>query len=285
MDGIPAAERDNEVFQAFAMRIGAARQDRLAQVVLTLVGRLHEVARDLDVTQDDLSGLIAFLTEVGHSTDAQRQEWVLLADVLGLSTVVDDLAHSGRRGATPSTVAGPFYRPDAPDLPDDADLCRDGRGHRVRITGQVLDLEARPVPGASVEVWHANSEGCYENQEPDRQPEYNLRGRFQTNASGQFRCQTIRPKGYTLPSDGPVGRLFEGLGLTLERPAHIHFRITAKGFAPLVTHVFDRDDPAIGRDALFAVKPDLLGEFVRTAANPDQYALDVHFKLAPEGTQ
>ncbi|MCF1710310.1 6-chlorohydroxyquinol-1,2-dioxygenase [Tabrizicola sp. J26] len=282
MDGAPAAESQDALLEAFAERLGAAREERLAQGVLALVGRLHDLIRDLRPTPDEFSAVLGFLTDVGHNTDARRQEWVLLADVLGVSTLVEDLSQSARGRATPSTIAGPFYRPDAPDLPDGADLCRDGRGQPLDIAGQISDLSGAPIPQAVVEIWHANAQGCYENQQPDLQPEFNLRGRFRADASGRFSCRTIRPGGYMLPKDGPVGILFQRLGLGLERPAHIHFRVAAPGFRTLVTHVFDRDDPAIGRDALFAVKPELLGEFRPVSDHPERFALAVRFFLAPE---
>jgi hydroxyquinol 1,2-dioxygenase len=69
------------------------------------------------------------------------------------------------------------------------------------------------------------------------------------------------PAGYSLPDDGPVGQLARRIGLSLDRPAHIHFAVTAAGYARLVTSIFDGSDPAIGRDALFAVKPGLIGDF------------------------
>lgn len=134
-----------------------------------------------------------------------------------------------------------------------------------------------------VEVWHANAEGLYENQEPDRQPELNLHGRFGADATGGLRSVTIRPRVLTLPEDRPVGRLMNRPGLRLDRPAHLHFRITAEGFAILTMHVFDRDDPAIRRDALFGVKPDLLAGF-RPAWPDNGHRLGFTFILtAPDG--
>jgi hydroxyquinol 1,2-dioxygenase len=129
------------------------------------------------------------------------------------------------------------------------------------VQGQVLGLDRTPLGGAEVEVWHANAAGRYENQDPDNQPEHNLRGRFLTDAEGRFQFHTIRPGGYSLPDDGPVGRLARRLGLSLDRPAHIHFAVSAPAHRRLVTAIFDGADPAITRDALFAVKPALIGDF------------------------
>ncbi|MFN6979399.1 MAG: dioxygenase, partial [Gemmobacter sp.] len=233
---------------------------------------------------DDLRCALDFLTEVGLACDKRRQEWVLLSDVLGISTAVEDLARPRPAGATPNTIAGPFYRADMPEIAPGATISRDGRGETVAVTGRVADTAGRPVPGAMVEVWHADADGRYENQEPDRQPEYNLRGRLRADGEGRFRFFTIRPRGYALPGDGPVGRLFAALGLPMDRPAHIHFRVTAPGFEVLTTHVFDKGDPAIGRDAIFGVKPALLGEFrAAPAGDSARWTFDVAFVLARAG--
>lgn len=273
MDGT-TAETSHDVLHALAGRMAQSGGTRLPTAFLTTVTRLHGLVTDLRPTPDELRAVIEFLTDVGHSADARRQEWVLLADVIGVSTLVEDLNTCRPDGATPNTLAGPFYRADVPEVAQGANLSRDGIGDALDLHGQIMALGGTPVPAAMVEVWHANALGRYENQDPDLQPEFNLRGRLRTDANGRFHLSTIKPRGYALPEDGPVGRLLNGLGLRLERPAHIHFRVTAPGFDPLTTHVFDRADPAIARDALFGVKPELLADF--TAAR-----LDVTFVLAP----
>lgn len=249
----------------FAARLAAAQTavpfQRLAATVGAAVEAMQTLIRDLHLTPAELRTTIEFLTSVGHHSDPRRQEWVLLADTLGLSSAVEDLASPRPAGATPNTIAGPFYRADAPEMTAGASISRDGRGTPLAITGRVRGLDGAPVSGATVEVWQANGEGRYENQEPDHQPDHNLRGRFATDAQGRFAFLSVMPKGYALPGDGPVGRLMTALGLTLDRPAHIHFRISAPGHERLTTHVYDRDDPAIGRDAIFGVKPGLLAEF------------------------
>lgn len=279
MDGAAGESAGQTPMEALRDRLAGAREARLRDAVLRIASDVHCIVSELQASPAELRAVVDFLTDVGHATDQRRQEWVLLADVLGLSSAVQEMAAPDRPGATPQTLGGPFYRADAPDLPLGADLCRDGRGVPLRVSGQVVALDGGPVGGALVEVWHANAEGFYENQEPDRQPEFNLRGRFRADAAGRFHFRTIRPRGYALPEDGPVGRLMNRLGLRLERPAHLHFRLTAPGFRPLVTHVFDRDDPAIGRDALFGVKPGLLAAFCPEAGGS---AVETRFVLCPE---
>lgn len=265
----------------FADRLGRVAPSRLSETLGTLVLTLHQLSDDLNLTPAELRAGIEFLTEVGHAADPRRQEWVLLADAMGLSSLLEDLNSPRPSGATPNTVAGPFYRADAPDLPLGADLSRDGKGEPLAVRGQITALGGAPLPAALVEVWQANGTGKYENQEPDRQPEHNLRGRFRTDSQGRFGFRSVMPRGYALPSDGPVGRLMQALGLCLERPAHLHFRVSAKGHETLVTHIFDRADAAIGRDAIFGVKPELLADFRPAAESAAGRLLDVNLVLCP----
>lgn len=239
-------------------RLAAQGRTRLEGAVLATARVLHGLIEGLRPTSEEFRAALDFLTEVGHVTDERRQEWVLLADVIGASTLIEDLNALRPLGATPNTLAGPFYRADVPEVPLGSDLSRDGKGERLAVTGRVRALGGAAVSGASVEVWHANEDGVYENQEPDRQPEFNLRGRLRADRDGRFDFLTVKPGRTRLPGDGPVGRLMTDLGLGLERPAHLHFRVTAPGHEVLVTHVFDRDDPRIGSDPLFGVKPELL---------------------------
>lgn len=269
--------------QEFARRLATADQSRLAEAAQATIGGLHTLIATLRPSAEEFRLAIDFLTEVGHYADLRRQEWVLLADVLGVSSLIEDQNSPRPAGATPNTVAGPFYRADVPETPLGANLSRDGRGEPLSVTGRVMSLDGQGVGGAIVEVWHANAEGLYENQEPDRQPEFNLRGHFRADGQGRFRFDTIKPRGYMLPSDGPVGGLMTMLGLGLERPAHIHFRVSADGFETLTTHIFDQADPAIGRDAIFGVKPDLMAEFRTLPLNGGRrkHALDLNLVLCP----
>lgn len=261
MDGHRAGSDGQQVAQALRQRLDAARPGRLTEAVRLIADHAFIILATLRPTPEELDALVQFLTEVGYATDARRQEWVLLADVFGLSDGVMMRDEARGAGVTPSTLQGPFYRADAPLLPLGADLCRNGEGVPIVVEGRVTSEEGTALAGAMVEVWHANPQGRYENQDPDNQPEHNLRGRFRTDEAGRFWFTTIRPGGYSLPADGPVGQLAARLGLSLDRPAHIHFAVTAPGHHRLVTAIFDGSDPAIDRDALFAVKPGLIGAF------------------------
>lgn len=272
--------------RAFEARLAELEPSRLRDVLGVVVSHLHQVLWTVRPTADEIRAFIDFLTETGHYADARRQEWVLLADALGLSSALEDINNPRPSGATSETGAGPFYRSDTPRIAMGQTISRDGVGEPLLVTGLVKDLDGAPVVGAEVEVWQANADGLYENQDPDRQPEHNLRGRLTTDSQGRFRFSSVKPAGYRLPADGPVGALLGKLGLPLTRPAHINLRISAKGYDTLTTHIFDRADPAIDRDAIFGVKPDLLADFVAVPAldGKTTHTLDINLVLCPKSS-
>lgn len=263
-----------------AARLAAAPDQRLAAVTVSVVQALSGLIRQHALDRDDLRALVGFLTDVGDACSEQRQEWVLLADALGLSSTLEHQLSVRPSRATPDTLAGPFYRPGAPRRKSGEAICLDNRGAPLLFEARVSDLDGAPVKGARVEVWQANGEGLYENQAPDLQPEFNLRGCYQTGQSGVVQIRTVRPRGYAIPDDGPVGRLLARLALPKMRPAHMQFRISATGFQTLTTHVFDRSDPAIGHDPLFAVRPSLLVDFLPDPTEGLRAAFT--FVLAPD---
>jgi protocatechuate 3,4-dioxygenase beta subunit len=284
MDGSEARPTDRLLLGQLTSRLERQSGQRLADAFVAGARALHELVGILRPSGEEFRAAIEFLTEVGHASDERRQEWVLLADVIGVSSLIEDLNAPRPFGATPNTLPGPFYRPDVPEVANGSDLSRDGKGEPMTVTGRIRALDGRPVPAALVEIWGANAEGLYENQDPDQQPEFNLRGRLHADAEGQFTVHTVRPGRTRLPGDGPVGRLMASLGLGLERPAHLHVRVTAEGFQPLVTHLFDRDDPIVGCDPIFGVKPALLHSFrADTGAGPARARLDVTLALCPAG--
>lgn len=263
--GIPQTPA-RRIADQFADRVRNAPDRHLAERVSRLVAALARLVEEERVDRADLRTLIRFLTEVGHASDARRSEWVLLADALGITSLVEAQVTRRPAGATPNTIAGPFYRTGAPKRRDGESISIDGLGDRLVLGLEVADLDGEPVGGARIEVWQANAEGLYENQAPDLQPEQNLRGTYTTGPDGRALVTTVRPKGYAIPHDGPVGELLGRLGLSPERPAHLHFRISRPGFQTLTTHLFDGDDPALGADPLFAVEPALVTRFAPCGA-------------------
>lgn len=249
--------------QVVTGRNANARDERLKAVMEVITRKLHEAVKEIEPTQDEWMQAILFLTRTGHMCNDWRQEFILLSDVTGVSMLVDAINNRKPSGASESTVLGPFHVADAPQLPMGANICLDAKGEDMAISGRILDTQGKPIAGAVLDVWQANDEGFYDVQQKGIQPDFNLRGVFRTGEDGGYWFRAVKPKFYPIPDDGPVGQLLAALGRHPYRPAHLHFIIKAEGFDPLVTHIFDPDDPYINSDAVFGVKESLLAEFRR----------------------
>src|SRR5437764_14640722 len=196
-----------------------------------------------------------------------------------------------RDGATESTVFGPFHRLGAPEMAMVGNIAnRNWTGTRTLISGRVLDLDGKPVAGALLDVWQTQTNGLYDAQD-ESADELHMRGKFRTDAEGRYLIRTVRPVNYPIPSDGPVGRMLKATGRHPWRPAHTHFVVSAEGYDPVTTHIFDRIDPYLQSDAVFAVKDSLICDFV-DHPTPDKTATrlgiagpyctaEFDFRLAP----
>jgi len=282
MQAVLGAIQQENLADKVEQRIVAGSDPEVGAAVAKIVRALHTAVADVRPTTKQWRATVDFLTEVGHASDERRQEWVLLSDLLGITQLVEDINTLRPTGATPNTARGPFYRPDAPELPLGANISLDGAGERLVVTCHVRDLDGRPISGAVVETWQANGQGFYENQQPDLQPEFNLRGRFRADESGDLTYVTVKPMGYKVPDDGPVGQLLGRLGYPLHRPAHLHFIVRAPGFETVTTHVYDGADPRLGEDALLGVKPELVADFIHagTGGVRCEWTLEFTFVLA-----
>src|SRR5271165_3414984 len=255
---------------------------RLREILTSLVRHLHAFARDVELTIPEWETAIDFLTRVGHKSDDERQEFILLSDVLGISMLVETISNRKFGVATESTVLGPFHVVESPvrELGDNIDLV--GTGVPCVVTGRVVSTDGTPLPGAKLDVWQANDQGFYDVQQPEVQPRANDRGLFTADDKGEFWFRTIVPSYYPIPTDGPVGELLKATGRHAFRPAHIHFIVTAPGHRPLTTHIFVAGSQYIESDAVFAVKKSLIKEFT-PVDDPDQaakYGLSGPFSLA-----
>jgi hydroxyquinol 1,2-dioxygenase len=236
---------------------------RLRELLSSLVRHLHAFVRETEPTMAEWEYAIDFLTKTGQKCDDERQEFILLSDVLGISMLVETI-NNRAGGATESTVLGPFHVVESPrrELGDTVDLV--GTGPQCVVTGRVLTADGIPVPGAELDVWQANDQGFYDVQQPGVQPRGNGRGLFTADENGAFWFRTVVPSYYPIPTDGPVGELLIATRRHPFRPAHIHFIITAEGYRPLTTHIFVANSEYIESDAVFAVKKSLIGEFALT---------------------
>jgi hydroxyquinol 1,2-dioxygenase len=233
---------------------------RLRALVAGLIRHLHEFAIEESLTDGEWMAGIRFLTDAGHITTDQRQEFILLSDTLGLSMLVDLINHGAASTATESTVQGPFYVEGAP-WRSNGDAITDDLGDQpLLVTGHVRDTSGDPLSGATVDVWQNATNRLYAVQDETQAAE-NLRGRFRTDGHGAFAFRTVRPVDYPIPDDGPVGRMLKATGRHPWRPAHIHFMVSADGHLPVTTHVFDSESRYLESDAVFGVKPSLVRTF------------------------
>ena len=242
-------------------RMGADINPRFRTVMDSLVRHLHAFAKDVDLRQEEWDLAIDFLTQTGQICSGERQEFILLSDVLGFSMLVDAINNRRPAGATENTVFGPFHVADAPTREMGDTICLDGKGERCLFEGRVLDRHGEPIEGACVDVWSDNADGFYDVQQPDIQPKWNNRGRFITGRDGTYRFYGIKPVSYPIPDDGPVGKMLGAMERHPYRPAHMHYLVTAPGFEKIVTHTFVGDDAYITDDAVFGVKETLIAPF------------------------
>jgi hydroxyquinol 1,2-dioxygenase len=240
-------------------RMRKTKDKRLKQVMASFVKHMHAFVRDVKPTPEEWFAGVQFLTETGHWSTGKRQEFILMSDTLGVSMLVDALNYKAGEGATQSTVLGPFHREQAPQYQlGDSISKNDSDGEPCIVSGTVKDSKGRPVANAKLDIWEGGADGLYDSQKGD---EMNLRGVFHTDAQGRFHFRCVTPSFYPVPNDGPVGTMLTATGRHPMRPPHLHFWITAKGYKPLITHLFVKGGKYLDSDAVFGVKPELIIDF------------------------
>jgi catechol 1,2-dioxygenase len=242
-------------------RAGKKANRRVKFIVNSLVKHLHAFVKETGITMDEWMYGINFLTRTGHMSNNWRQEFILLSDTLGVSMLVESLNHQKMSGETESTVLGPFYIPNAPKYENGANICLDGKGEPVWVHGRVLNAKGKPIAGAKLDVWQANEDGFYDVQQKGIQPDMNLRGVFTSDTDGRYAFRSAYPRYYPIPFDGPVGDMLKALDRNPNRPAHLHFIVSAPGYETVVTHIFTPDCPWLKDDAVFGVKESLIADF------------------------
>ena len=263
---------------------------RLREIMQSFVRHLHAFAREVKLTEAEWSAAIQILTQTGHITTDQRQEFILWSDTLGLSMLVEQMAHPSANGGTENTVLGPFYVPDANERGFGESISEEPVQAPVLVHGRVTDPSGQPIAGAELDVWQNGEDRLYAVQNPEA-PESHLRGRYRSRDDGSYAFLGVRPLPYTVPDDGPVGRMIEATGRHPWRPAHIHMIVRAAGFQTLTTHIFDEQSEYLGSDVVFAVKPSLVRTFIaRSKDDPerpagvrgDWYSVENDIVLVPE---
>jgi len=255
-----------------------AENARLREIMTGLVKHLHAFVREVELTEQEWLTAIQFLTATGHMSDERRQEFILLSDILGVSTLKDLINNRKPAGLTEWSILGPFYRTGAADLPLGASIAEGVAGEPIVMSGRVLKPDGTPLAGALLDVWQSDAEGFYDLQKVDA-TQMLLRGRFRANDKGEYWFRTIKPSFYPIPEDGPVGKLLRASGRHPFRPAHIHFQLSADGYKLLTTELYLRDDPYLDSDAVFGVRESLVVDLVKhaSAAKAEQYSVTAPF--------
>ena len=260
--------------------------ERLKTIVASAVRHLHAFAREVNLTPGEWLKAIEFFTRVGKTCTPARQEFILLSDVVGLSTLVNTLHDStALEDATSTSLLGPFFREDAPTLPLGEQISQTDKSEEILLWGTVRNAAGEPIPNAKLMVWQTSSAGVYDLQEGDGSA-IDYRGTFQADTHGKYHLRTVRPLGYFIPMDGPVGDLVRAQGREGCRPAHIHFLISAQGFRELVTALYF-PGRYLETDVVFGASPELVvHEKAVDADAPLQGVASVHFDftLAREGS-
>ena len=279
--------------------------------MLGLVKHLHAFVKEVELTEAEWFQAIEILTEAGRMCSDKRQEFILFSDTLGVSMVIDLISHRKPDGATESTVFGPFHRLGAPELPAGGNIAHlDKTGVPTLVSGRVLDLDGKPIKGALLDVWQAQSSGLYDSQDASLGG-LHMRGKFHTDAEGRYLVRTVRPVNYPIPSDGPVGadaaryrppslapcpHPFRRLGRRLRAGDDAHFRpdrrvprqrcgLRGQGFADLRFRA--ARDPCDGEAARLGIDPPFLtADFdfhLKPASERGATVLDAQQRLAALG--
>jgi catechol 1,2-dioxygenase/hydroxyquinol 1,2-dioxygenase len=262
---------------------------RHRELVQALVRHLHAYAREVKLSHAEWRAALAFLHRVGDISSAERSEFSLLSDVMGLSSLVDLLGSHPQ--ATPGSVLGPFHTVGSPWKDNPANLIADNAGERVLLRGRVTGVGGQPLQEAVLDFWQNAANGLYWQLDP-AQPRDNLRCQLRVDAQGAYEIATIRPVPYQIPTDGPAWMdLVQPAGRGSWRPAHFHVIVSAAGHRTLVTELFDAEDPYLDRDAVFGVREALIGRYVQMpdpavaqrlgVAGPEVPVMRMDFRLAP----
>lgn len=282
-------ENEQQLTEAVLAETERTQDPRTKEILQSLIRHLHGFAREVRLTEKEFNQAINLVTALGHHTTESHNETRLIAGSLGLSMLVCLMNNGGGRKDSSANLLGPFWRAGAPRMRNGESIVRSPTpGLPLFFTGRVVDLDGNPVAGAEIDVWHASTKGLYENQDPT-QAEWNLRGRFTSDAHGIFAYRSVKPAGYPVPMDGPTGMLLRAQGRHPFRPAHLHSLIYKPGFKTLTSQIYSHDDPLLETDAQFGVTKTLIGHYVLHEREPAPdpavqgpwYSLEHVFVLEP----
>ncbi len=223
---------------------------RIARVVEDLIQAINGIVEKHQISHDEYRAAVAFLNEA-----AETGETMLLCDAFLEADIVD--ANSRAWRGTPKNVLGPYYLEDAPFVEDGQLAGKDEPGDRLTLTGTVRDVDGSPIAGALLDFWQADAQGRYGAFDIPPKTNMNLRGRLHAREDGGYALHTVVPAPYTIPHQGPTGRLLQAVGRHPWRPAHIHLKATRDGYRPLITQIYFVGGEYLDSDAVRAARSDL----------------------------
>jgi len=274
---------ETELTEAVIKSFDNAPNPRAKFLLQELVKSLHDYVSKTGLTFEEWDYAIDFLTRTGQTCTDTRQEFILLSDVLGVSMLVDAVNHRDRDGATETTVLGPFYVGEHKVTAHGTDISPHNlTAEKMFVQSRITDLNGKPLANVPVDVWHADDDGFYDSQKPNYDElGASARARFITDSNGRFFFRTILPCSYPIPTDGPVGEMIVQTSRHPMRPAHVHFLVNAKGYEPLITHVFLDGDKYLDSDVVFGVKNELIAKVEKRTdpAMPDGGKADAPWHL------
>ena len=177
---------------------------------------------------------------------------IIKASVGLAASAVPVTAMSGPAEVTPANPEGPFY-PKHEQLDKDTDLTlikghtERAQGQIIRVTGQVLDEEGKPVEGALVDIWQANAHGRYHHEDDPatapEDPNFQGWGMVKTDAEGRYAFTTIKPGAYKVDE-------------SWKRPPHIHYKVSRRGFHEITTQMYFAGEALNETDRLLQSVPE-----------------------------
>jgi catechol 1,2-dioxygenase len=271
--------------------MGPKTTPRNREVLGGLIRHLHDFAREVELTTDEWMAGVKFAIAVGQISTPTRNEAHRISDILGLESLVDEIANKiiaeGDVDPTSSSILGPFWSPNAPFRDNGATIIQDpnAEGRVCLMHGTITDLlTGKPIPNAVFDIWQASANGKYDFQDPENQSPNNLRGKFRANEEGKYWFYCYHPTAYSLPTDGPSYQLLQTMDRHPMRPAHIHIMVTHDDYKGCTTQLYPKDDPWLETDTVFAVKDDLVIDFKPRTGDP-KASLDLEYNvvLSPKG--
>ncbi len=280
----------NLITQEVLKRYEDTADPRLRQIMLSFIRHMHSFVRDVKLTPDEWLAAMNLLEETGKWCSPGRNEFIIFSDALGISMLTITQDYPRPAHATEPTLIGPFMLENAPLFELGTDISAGAQGTPMFSQGRVLDVAGKPLAHAVIDVWHSDDRGLYDVQEDLATKGPWARAKLRADAEGRYSFWSVLPVDYPVPQDGTAIHMLRATTGRNWRPAHLHFRIQAPGQRTLVTHIFDRHSKHLDADAVFGVRPSLIGDFKRHESGqaPDGramsqpfYSLDYDFVMVP----